>query len=358
MSTRYLITGAQGFVGRYLVARLLAADPSAHVYGVGRSPRRGDVFTHSIRWGATRLAAPLPEELIRACGETRYRYTSADLHDGAGVRRALRECRPHVVVHLAAALRDHPAESLFRTNVVGTMRLMEAMTASGARRPTLIVGSTGGVYGEASAEELPLQEDAPLRPVDLYSISKLSAEQMAESLGRLHHIPVICARLFNLVGPGQDERHVCGKLASRLAAIARDEAPPHLEVGPLDRTRDFLDVRDAAQGLEILAERGAADTAYNLGSGDETSIDSVLRATLEVAGLTGQVAIERTAGRPRDVQRHVADINRMKALGFQPHYGLGQSIADLYRYYVDTVAEHASQGTVMAWRHAHRSEWP
>ena len=63
MSARILVTGAQGFLGRYLVAQLLRADPSSEVLGLGRSPRLEDSFTHSLQWGASRLKAPLPDEL-------------------------------------------------------------------------------------------------------------------------------------------------------------------------------------------------------------------------------------------------------------------------------------------------------
>jgi nucleoside-diphosphate-sugar epimerase len=343
MSRRYLITGAQGFVGRYLAARLLADDRGACVYGVGRSPRRDGAFTHAIRWGATRLAAPLPEALSRACAEPRYRYRSVDLHDRPGMSRLLRECRPDVVVHLASALRDDPVESLFRTNVVGTVCLMDALLDSGVGKPTLIIASTGGVYGDPPRDDLPLREDGPLRPVNPYSVSKVAMEYTSRTLSEFHGVPVIWARLFNLVGPGQDERHVCGRFASALAAVRDGEAPPHLRVGALETTRDFLDVRDAAHGLQVLAERGAAGTAYNLGSGIETSIDTVLRHTVDVAGLVGKVAIEETERRRRDVRWQVADVGRLGALGFRPRYELRRSIDDLFRYYADTVAGHARQ---------------
>src|ERR671927_385428 len=79
---------------------------------------------------------------------------------------------------------------------------------------------------------------------------------MAVALTRRYHIPTIWARLFNLTGPGQDERHVCGRFASQAAAIGEKELPPIIEVGPLDTTRDFIDVRDVASAVKLLVEKG------------------------------------------------------------------------------------------------------
>jgi nucleoside-diphosphate-sugar epimerase len=346
MSRRYLITGAQGFVGRYLAARLLSADGGAEVLGVGRSRRSDDRFTHAIHYGAMRLAAPLPDELSMAFCDQRYQYTAADLNDRTRMSRALAEFAPQVVIHLAAALRDDPPESLFRVNVEGTMRLIEAIAESRIAPPRLIVGSSGGVYGNPSADELPLAEGSPCRPLDLYSISKLAAEQAARALARLYEIPMISARLFNLVGPGQDERHACGKFASRLAAIAGNQSPPVIEVGALATTRDFIDVRDAAGALRLLAESGVAGATYNVASGVETGIDELLAMTVRAAGLDGSVEIRTAGQRAGDIPRHYADITRLTALGFEPRYDLSRSVADLFRYYVDTVAGHARRAAL------------
>src|SRR5437868_7128209 len=130
MSKRYLITGAQGFVGRYLAAHLLGADEGAEVLGVGRSPRSDDRFAHAIHWGPVRLAAPLPGEFNGVFRDRRYRYLAVDLRQRTGLSEAIRDYRPQVVVHLAAALRDDPPESLFRVNVEGTIHLIEAIAES------------------------------------------------------------------------------------------------------------------------------------------------------------------------------------------------------------------------------------
>jgi nucleoside-diphosphate-sugar epimerase len=338
MSKRYLITGAQGFVGRYLTDYLLNADGDAEILGIGRSPQSNDQFTHAIHWGALRLPAPLPSQINQYFCDRRYKYLMADLRQRARLVEIISAYRPQVVIHLAAALRDDPPESLFRINVEGTIHLIEAIAESALAPPKLIFGSSGGVYGLPQNGALPLSEDHPCKPVDLYSISKLAAEQAAETLARRHHIPLILARLFNLVGPGQDERHACGKFASDLAAIAACRLPRHISVGGLTTTRDFLDVRDAAVALHLLSESGEAGATYNVGSGEETSIIVALTITFSIAGLADSVEVQTSETRAFDIPRHFADTRRLRALGFQPRFSLARSIEDLLRYYSETVA--------------------
>ena len=149
MTTRVLITGAQGFCGRYLVAEWLAHDPHAEVVGLGRSPRLDDAFTHEVRWGHRSVRAPLPPALARAARDPRYRYVPLDLHDRPGVTRLLQELRPTHVVHLAAALRDEPAARLLDANVGVLEALLEALAGAAVDVQRVVLGSSGGAPGGA-----------------------------------------------------------------------------------------------------------------------------------------------------------------------------------------------------------------
>jgi len=286
--TRYLITGAQGFVGGYLAARILANERDAEIVGIGRS-----------------AASPaLP-----------YRYRSVSLSDAAGLRELVREFRPHCVFHLAGALHTAPERDLIEANVAGTACLMNALHGSDA---LVIAGSSGSVYGEPAS--LPIAESAPCNPVDLYGATKLAAEQIARIKAR-----AIVARIFNVVGPGQSDAHVCGRIAAQLASRRST-----LEVGALDTTRDFIDVRDVAAALLLLAHRGERGGTYNVASGRETPIHAVLSELIRISGST--VAIESRTGLPRGVERHFADVSRLERLGFAPAFSLGESLRDLFRH--------------------------
>jgi nucleoside-diphosphate-sugar epimerase len=126
----YLVTGSQGFLGRYLVANLLLADPDVRLVGLGRSPRNDDEFTHHIMLGKRSVPAPLPAELLAVRGNPRYSYIAGDLRDLSELVATLCRVRPQVVFHLASALRDEPVDALFQINVEGSVRLIEAIAAA------------------------------------------------------------------------------------------------------------------------------------------------------------------------------------------------------------------------------------
>jgi 3-dehydroquinate synthase len=343
MNSRILVTGAQGFLGRYLIAHLLQSDPDCEILGVGRSPQLEDGFTHSVQWGRSLVRAPLPRELREAFECPRYHYVSLDIGRQPELTGLLGEFRPNRIFHLASGLRDAPPDHLFRTNVEGAISLIEAIREAGIDAPNLIMGSTGFLYGQIAPGELPIHENTPCAPIDLYGVSKLASENASRILCRRYGIPTIWVRIFNLVGPGQEERHFCGKLTSQTAAIAAGLLPRVIEVEPLTATRDFLDVRDAARALELLGRKATAGRTYNLASGIESPVNDVFHTILRHAGLNGNVEIELKAARPADIPRYFADITRLQALGFTPAYTLDRSLVDLLEYYQGSVAAAAQR---------------
>lgn len=318
-----MITGAQGLVGRYLTAHILGLEKESAVVGIGRSGNVPGFFTHANR-GHER--SPLPPDLL-ARFDGRYRYQRLSLHDTAGLRELIRELRPHCVFHLASALHTAPERDLVETNIEGTASLLDAMAGSDA---LAILGSSGSVYGEPLS--LPILESHPCNPADMYGITKLAAEHVARIKAARSGLAFMVARIFNIVGPGQDENHVCGRLAAQLASLA-DSRHPLLEVGPLEPTRDFIDVRDVAAGLLLLAQRGERGGTYNLASGSETPIQFILSELARVSGLNGRIRIARRDDRPAGVPRHFADVSHVRRLGFVPAYSIRDSLADLFRYH-------------------------
>jgi 3-dehydroquinate synthase len=343
MTHRILVTGAQGFLGRYLIARLLESEPDCEILGIGRSPRLPESFTHSVQWGTSQVRAPLPQELREVLDSPRYQYVSLDIGRQPELTGLLGEFRPHRIFHLASGLRDASPDHLFRTNVEGTISLIEAIREAGVEQPLLVLGSTGFLYGQIPPSELPIHEKTPCSPIDLYGVSKLASENASRILCPRYGIPAQWVRIFNLVGPGQEERHFCGRMTSQAAAIASGLLPPLIEVEPLTATRDFLDVRDAALGLQVLASKGAPGRTYNLASGIEVPVQDVFHAILSHAGLNGNVEIEVKPARPADIPRYYADISRLQALGFIPAFSLDQSLRDLRDYYGGPVAAAARQ---------------
>lgn len=325
-----LVTGAQGFVGRYLVDALLTTDPNLEVIGVGRS-EPATTFTHDITIENVRIRAPLPGALRSALVSDRYRYRRVDLRDDVKVQRLFEKYTPAYVYHLASGLRDDAPEHLFSTGVEGTIGILRAASEANPVPQAIVIASSGSVYG--LPERLPITEAHACEPRDFYAVCKLAQEHVSRIVARERALPVRIGRIFNVVGPGQDERHAAGRFCAQIAALISGSSEQKIVVGDLTPTRDFIDVRDTAAGLIAIANPAAPNETYNLASGIEFSMAQVLDSLLRIANLDGAVTIDRAYVRPSDTPRTYADITRLRSLGFSPRYSLEESLRDLFAYY-------------------------
>lgn len=325
---RLAVTGAQGLLGRQLVSTALDGGAEA-VLGLGRSPRSDDRFTHDLEWLGRRVPAPLPAALRPAAVDDRYEYARVDLCDVAAVSAVARQFRPDAVIHAAAALRDEGWNRLVASNMNALFGLVRGFASQPP--PKLVLTSTGSVYGAARGI-VPFAEDGPTEPIELYGATKRAGEDIARILAAEGGIPLVIGRVFNLIGPGLQDRHLPGTLASQIAAIARGLAPPELTLGPLDATRDFIDTRDAAAALLALAAAPDPPQVVNVASGVETEVQRVLDLMIELAGADG-IRIDQVDGRRSDIPRAFADVGRLRALPFAPRYQLRQALADMLSYF-------------------------
>jgi len=327
MTRRYLVTGAQGFIGRYFIPHLLDGFPQSTVLGIGRSPAQNSTFNYSLTYGDRAVPAPLPEHL-RNLGPERYSYVSSELCS-TELAKLIHDFHPTGIIHLAASLRGVSEEIAFQNNVRSTEGLLGAIRASGVKIRFLLLASSGGVYGRQ--ESLPIAETAPVQPLDSYSRSKLASEDLTRSFALQSGIPTAIARIFNVFGPGQDELHFAGRMAAQVAAILAGKSAPVIRTGPLSGTRDFLDVRDVCSALGAILE-GSLEGVCNVGSGVETNVGDLLHLLLQVAGLQASVELRQETTRPDPVPRHFANINRLAETGFAPQYSLAQTCREILNY--------------------------
>lgn len=327
MTRTILVTGAQGFIGRYLV-RALCDRGDCRVVGAGRSPGNATRFTHHIHPGGAEHAAPLPNALVP--DGPNYAYVATDLSHAAAAARLIAETAPDIVFHLAGSLRDEPFDRLVTNNIVVTRHLCDALAGRGA---VLVLGSSGSIYGELGGGGLPLVETGATEPIDLYAATKRTSEDIVRIATRAGRIDGRVARIFNVVGPGQEERHVAGRIASQLTEL-RVGRRDGIALGPLTAWRDFIDVRDVASALVAIGFAGAGDIFYNVASGCETQIATVYDLLVAAAGIADP-ALAQLPGRAVDIGRQVVDVSRLRALGWQPRVDLPQSLGDVMHYYLE-----------------------
>jgi GDP-4-dehydro-6-deoxy-D-mannose reductase len=333
-----LVTGAQGFVGRSFVA--LALRAGERVVGLGRSARDDAHFTHAVSIGGKSVRAPLPADIADAQASGSYDYLACNLLDAERLRRIVRSTQPKAVVHLASGLRDDPPRRLVEANIAATVALIDALRAEGSDPECIVFGSSASVYGQPRT--LPVSESSEHAPIEPYGITKCAAEQLAAIHTRSLASRIAFARIFNVVGAGQDERHVCGRFAGQ-AVFARAAGGTSLAAGDLSPTRDFIDVRDVGTALLTLVRSQAATGPYNVCSGEETSIGELLAMTLRSAGLPEEFPVESSYRRAADASRSVGDNSKLRALGWAPRFGIEQSVADVVAYY-DAITTRAMSG--------------
>lgn len=300
---RALVTGASGFVGRYLIEAL--RRESAQVLACGGPHDE------------------VPQECV------------IDLSDPRSLLLPIETFRPTVIFHLAAqtfvphALRT-PSET-YEANVMGTARLAEAVRGYASDAPPRILfTSSGAVYGKRDSGEYPLQENLDLRPADPYSASKAAAEVILLGEARSFGLDVVIARAFNHIGPGQSEQFVVASLAAQLAHIAAGAAP-QLFVGNLTAARDFLDVRDVVEAYISLARCGERGEIYNVCSGRAITIRDVLRELIAIARVAVEVREDPARLRAAETPLSVGSSKKLEArTGWKPQIPLLRSLRDIY----------------------------
>src|SRR4051812_25789491 len=198
-----------------------------------------------------------------------------DVLDAGAVRDAVRATKPDALVHLAALSSVGGsfgnAAEVWRTNVLGTVNVVEALKAEapGAR---LLFASSGDVYGRA--EVVPTPEDARVAPTSPYGASKAAAELACAG------VDAVVARAFAHTGPGQDDRFAVGSWAAQLARM-QAEGGGTLLVGNLEVERDLLDVRDVGRAYRALLDPSVPAGTYNVASGKPVSLRRVVELLVE-----------------------------------------------------------------------------
>jgi GDP-4-dehydro-6-deoxy-D-mannose reductase len=287
-SRSVLVTGGGGFAGRHLIQRL------GHE---GVEPEAPD---------SARL----------------------DLLDAGAVRRAVAATRPDVVFHLAArssvgATLAHPAEVL-RVNVGMTANLLEAVReeAPGAH---LVLVSSGEIYGRP--DELPVDEDAQLRPRNPYAVSKASCDLLGAQYAEAHGLAVTRMRAFNHAGPGQGDDFVVGTLTKQVAEAEADgRRELTLRTGNLDSARDFTDVRDVVRAY---AQAPPLAGAFNVCSGTATTVRQLVEMLRGHSHLEIACEVDPARLRAGEVPEVRGCARRLHdATGWEPEIPLDRTVGD------------------------------
>ena len=295
---RTLVTGGAGFIGSSLVDRLLAEGHAVEVVD--------DLSTGKL----SNLAD------ARADRDHDFSFHQMDICDPA-VSELIERRAPEVVFHLAAQIDvrvsvSDPARDA-RINVMGTLNVLEGARRAGTRK--VVFASSGGtIYGDVDAEDLPVTEAHPQRPVAPYGVSKKVATDYLHAYRELHQLEYTSLALANVYGPRQDPHGEAGVVAIFAGKLLAGERCKVFGTG--EQTRDYVYVDDVADAFVRAADRGSG-LLCNIGTGTETSVNQLYRAMADSAGVAAEP--EYAPARVGELDRSCLDASRAKLhLGWEP----------------------------------------
>ena len=271
-----LITGLRGFTGRYLADELRSAGYS--IVGMGQ-----EEGTHSDA-----------------------QYFRCDLNDRTEVARSVAIISPDVVVHLAAiafAAHDN-ADEIYRTNIVGTRNLLEALAHCPRVPRSILLVSSANIYGNATVS--PISEMTPPAPANDYAVSKLAMEYMAHLW--VEKLPITVVRPFNYTGVGQSLLFLLPKIVDHFKRRA-----PVIELGNLDVIRDFSDVRLVVRCYRLLIEANQRGEAFNICSGVGYSLQEVISIMRKLSGHDLDVVVNPAFVRSNEVHKLIGSRAKLEA---------------------------------------------
>jgi len=293
-----LITGGAGFIGSH-IADALTTDNDITVLDDLSSGSR-----ENVPGGAT--------------------FIEGDVRDDDTLKNAAADA--DVIFHEAAIVSvqqsiDQP-QRCQDVNLAGTLAVLEAARREDAR---VVFASSAAIYGEPTS--VPIDEAEPTAPASPYGIDKCAADQYVRTYHDLYGLDTVALRYFNVYGPGQT-----GGDYSGVISIFREQAltgDPITVDGDGSQTRDFVHVEDIVRANLLAATTDAVGTAYNIGTGTETSIQTLAETVQSIADADSPIV--HGEPRPGDIDRSCADVTRaQEQLGYEPKISLEEGLRTLF----------------------------
>lgn len=286
-----LVTGASGFTGQYMVEAL--ENQGFQVVGLGNHPTAAD------------------------------QTLACDLTDAAAVKECVERVKPNWVIHLAALsfVGHEDQRAFYDVNVFGTLNLLQALAELNTPPDRILVASSANVYGTPDVGVI--DESACPAPVNHYACSKLAMEHMVANW--FERLPIVITRPFNYTGPHQHTRFLVPKIVDHFARQSST-----IELGNIDVSRDFSDVRDVVRAYMALLEADIKGTVVNISSGTDTALRTIIEKVGALAGYEIDIQVNPAFVRKNEIPRLCGSNQRLRELtGWQPKYNLDTTLNDM-----------------------------
>jgi len=318
---RVLITGITGFAGSHLAEHLVSRGDEVHGLAHERPPYRN-------------LAAV----------EGRVRIHEGDITRLEDVEGALAGSNADAVVHLAGmavpTLAAADPVAAVRVNVLGTATVLTALERHAKTR--MVLASSADVYGVP--DRVPVDEDTPVRPANVYAATKVAAEALTRELAARHAAPVVILRPANQNGPRQHPGLAASAFAKQIAEAEAGLAEPVVRHGRLDAERDFLDVRDMARAYAAALSLGESGT-FNVGTGRAVPIAEILDTLIALARIPVRAELDPSRVRAGQPTRLALDATRFRQkTDWSPRIALADSLRDTLDFWRSAIRHRDKEG--------------
>lgn len=308
-----LVAGGAGFIGSNFVRYMLGKYPDYHVVVYDKLTYAGNL-----------------QNLLDVDDNPRYVFVKGDICDGAAVETALRQYPVDTIVNFAAETHVDRSimdpDAFIKTDVYGTYVLLEAARKHGLERYHQV--STDEVYGHIPGEHRSLESDnvAPRSP---YAASKAGGDLMALAYHITYGLPVTVTRGANNIGPYQYPEKVLPVFVTN--AIDDQPLPVY---GDGKQRRDYQYVMDHCEALDVVLHRGKPGEVYNIGTGSEMENLTMVEILLDELGKPRSL-IQHVTDRPGHDRRYCLNVDKVRALGWQPQHTHEEAIRATVRWYVE-----------------------
>ena len=305
-NSRILVAGGAGFIGSHIVDRLIKADAEVTVLD--------NLYTGRI------------ENMKQHEQNSNFRFVKGNVRNFKLVKKLTKNV--DAVLNLAAVVSvprsvEYPLLAN-DVNVKGALNLLKASLDSNVRR--FIQTSSASIYGDT--DTLPVREDSVAKPISPYAVSELAAENYAKVFYKVYGLETVCLRYFNVYGSRQTYSQYSGAITIFLNQLLLNQAPTILGNG--EQTRDFVYVEDVVSANMLgLLEKKAVGEAFNISSGEATTINKLVQMLQEIMGKTSLKPIYKEP-RPGDIQHSYASIEKARRiLGYEPIFPLEKGLKKL-----------------------------
>jgi GDP-mannose 4,6-dehydratase len=323
---RVLITGITGFVGSHMADFLLEKIPNVQIYGIKRWRSRTENVKHLLT-------------------NKQVHFIECDLTDRGSLQRAIDISKPDIVWHFAAqsfpgASFKEPVMTL-NTNIIGTTNLLDEIRIAKEKEvcdPVIISVSSSEVYGMALKDEIPINEQNPIRAANPYSISKVGHDLMSQYYHKAFGLKVIITRMFSHEGARRGKEFAVSSFANQIVDLERKENGPYeIKVGNLNSVRTYTHIKDAIMAYWLAYEKGTVGEIYNIGTNFTCTVGEALEMLIKFSTIDREdfnVIVDPARVRPTDITLQVPDWSKFnKHTGWKPTLQTEDICKDLLDYW-------------------------